>query len=364
MHLANLKVSHLRNIDEIHLTLSSQVNVIIGENGSGKTSLLEAMYSLGYGRSFRTHTTRPMIQDNAAKNTVFGVFIGQEQRIPVGIERLRQGSMTIRFGGKTLQSVAELVKHFPMQLISPDSYKVLEEGPTFRRQYLDWGVFHVEHDYLSVWKRFQRVLKQRNAVLREGGALNQITVWDHDLISSAEQIHTMRENYFNALKPMLEASCEHLFPDFSINIRYERGWDEEQSLESQIVERLARDCSLGYTSVGPQRADLKVSVDFGTAKHHLSRGQQKRLVCALLCIQAKHLCQTTDKKPLLLVDDLCSELDPQGAKALLQLLTSLNSQIVITSIEQEPLLNHLKDQETALFHVEQGRVTRAETVQA
>jgi len=249
MFLDTLKISYLRNITAAHLELSPQVNVVVGENGSGKSSLLEAIYFLGYGRSFRTHTARPVIQDNAAKSTVFGEFQDAERRIPLGIERLRQGAMTMRFDGKTLQSVAELLKHFPMQLVSPDSYKLLEEGPMFRRQYLDWGVFHVEHDYLNVWKRFQRALKQRNAALREGLSLNQITVWDHDLIPSAEQIHAMRENYFNALEPMLQATCESLFPDFNITIRYQRGWGEEQSLESLLVERLVRDCSIPVITI-------------------------------------------------------------------------------------------------------------------
>ena len=359
MHLNTLNVSSLRNISQADLILSPQLNIIYGDNGSGKTSLLEAIYLLGYGRSFRTHTARPIIQDSAHKCTVHAQLNSGERLIHVGIERPRQGGMTIKLAGKVLSGILELVKQFPVQLISPDSYKILEDGPKYRRQYLDWGVFHVEQCFISVWQRFQRALKQRNAALRSGQTLQQIALWDEELLFSALQIDKIRREYLESLQTVISKSLKQLFPKQEIGIHYDCGWDESQSLEQQLAYHVDRDRSLGYTSVGPQRADLRIRLAKGMAKTHMSRGQQKLLICALLFAQAKHLGEQSAKKSILLVDDLCSELDVKRSKDLLSLLSCLDGQIFLTGIELNSLQDLSKTHEVNMFHVEHGQFKMA-----
>ena len=354
MWLEALTITSIRNIRQTALSFSPRFNVVCGPNGSGKSSLLEAIYLLGYGRSFRTHVARPMIQDGTEKSIVYAEFNNKKQRFAVGIERLRQGGMTIRKAGQAISSVSALASEIPVLLISPDSYKILEEGPKYRRQYLDWGVFHVEQNFLMVWQRYQRALKQRNAALRNRLAWREVCSWDEALVESAEHIHEMRQAYLEKLEPSVREVIAQLFNNSTIDLRYQRGWAEGANLMVLLNERAQEDRSLGYTSVGPHRADLQLKMDLGLAKNHLSRGQQKLLVCALIIAQAKHLSLTRAKQPLVLIDDLCSELDKKSLSAVLGVLNQLECQMFLTSIETESLNSVLSLSESAVFHVEHG----------
>ncbi len=192
MALSRLEIRHVRNLTRVELSPASHLNLIYGENASGKTSLLEAIAILGHGRSFRSSNIAKVIQAEADKLTVFGEVLQGDSRTPMGIEKSREQTR-IRIAGEWVNNTSPLAQLLPLQVITPDSHKLIEQGPKYRRQFLDWGVFHVEHQFAQLWRRYRKALKQRNAILRSGRASDQqLRAWDAELVSTVAPITTMR----------------------------------------------------------------------------------------------------------------------------------------------------------------------------
>ena len=169
MSLSRVTVTGVRNLHPVTFSPSPRINILYGANGSGKTSVLEAVHLLGLARSFRSVRLNPVIQHELQSCTVFGqVELAEGGHSALGISRDRQGEFQIRIDGQNARSAAQLAEILPLQLINPDSFRLLEGAPKIRRQFLDWGVFHVEPRFMSTWQRLQKALRQRNSWLRHG----------------------------------------------------------------------------------------------------------------------------------------------------------------------------------------------------
>lgn len=278
----------------------------------------------------------------------------------LGISRDRQGEFQIRIDGQNARSAAQLAEILPLQLINPDSFRLLEGAPKIRRQFLDWGVFHVEPRFMSTWQRLQKALRQRNSWLRHGtlDAVSQ-AVWDRELCQASAEIDEYRRAYIKALKPVFEQTLSELVELEGLTLSYYRGWDKDRELSAVLAGSVQRDQQMGHTQAGPQRADLRLRLGAHNAADILSRGQQKLVVCALRIAQGHLVSQARRGQCIYLVDDLPSELDEQHRRALCRLLEDLRCQVFITCVDHE-LLREGWQTETpvALFHVEQGRITQ------
>lgn len=359
MTLRHLHVSQLRNLKEVVLEISPGFNLFIGSNGSGKTSLLEAVYLLGRGRSFRTSLIRRIVQHDTDQLSVFGrIQTISDSQIPLGLMKDKQGQTRMKVGGENIDSAAKLAELLPLQLINPDSYRLLDAGSKVRRQFMDWGVFHVEHSFFPLWQRIQRTLKQRNAALKSHWSREQIRVWDQELIQESVEIHLLRQKYIEKLTPLVKDITDYLLAGFDLELRYHRGWNQEYDLATALDESWHRDVEQGYTHVGPHRADLKVYVDHIPAQDVLSRGQQKLLTSALQLAQGKLLRAERDISCLYLIDDLTAELDHEKRRAMKYILQTMNSQVFITSVCKEDLQDFIELPHSQMFHVERGAVTR------
>jgi DNA replication and repair protein RecF len=278
----------------------------------------------------------------------------------LGISRERQGDFTIRIDGQNARSAAQLAQILPLQLINPDSFRLLEGAPKIRRQFLDWGVFHVEPRFMSTWQRLQKALKQRNSWLRHGTLdVASQAAWDRELCLASAEIDDYRRAYIKALKPVFEQTLAELLKLEGLTLSYYRGWDKDRELADVLAGSLLRDQQMGHTQAGPQRADLRLRMGAHNAADILSRGQQKLVVCALRIAQGHLVGQARRGQCIYLVDDLPSELDEQHRRALCRLLEDLRCQVFITCVDQE-LLREGWQTETpvALFHVEQGGITQ------
>lgn len=357
MALTELKIAHFRNLVSAELEPIPQgMNLIYGQNGSGKTSLLEAVYYLSVGRSFRSSNINRVVCDLSDRFQIFGQLVSEnDQYIPVGIERGRNGENKMRISGKDVDSISELASLTPVQLITAHCHNLLD-APDFRRKYLDWGVFYQSADFLRVWKVYNRALKQRNAILRATFANNELESWTQELIKHALQLNTKRQEYIHQLIPLLSETLEDLLPIQNLEIHYDPGWNQEISYEMTLNQSLQKDQQLGYTSQGPHRADLKILVNRMPAKDILSRGQQKLLVCGMLLSQGILLKKLINKKPTYLVDDLPSELDTTSRSNLMRMLSEQNTQVFITAVEREALDGFLTHSPMKMFHVEHGNV--------
>jgi DNA replication and repair protein RecF len=313
--LSELEISGVRNLSSVSIQDLAQINIFSGPNGAGKTSILEAIHILGLARSFRGTQLQPVIQYHQDTCTVFGkVLHDDEPALAVGVKRAKRGGFRIRIGGQDEKSLIRLAETLPIQLIDSSAYTLLEGGPKQRRQFMDWGVFHVEHSFYDSWRRMQRCLKQRNAALRSGKA-NKRTY------------------------PVFVGFLERLVDLPGLSVSYSRGWDAEKSLAEVLESSIDRDLRRGFTHYGPHRADIKLQINGLNAGQVLSRGQQKLVVCALRLAQCDLMVKSTQKKCVLLIDDLPAEIDASHQGKLCTLLDSLDIQLFMTCVVADDLVN-------------------------
>lgn len=361
MTLKRLLVQDLRNLNSVDINPSARVNLIYGENGSGKTSLLEAINVLALGRSFRSHKHKPLINNGRDTFTVFGkVTTDDGAEVPIGINRQLNGEASFKANGILVSSAADLAAYLPVQVINSDTFLLLEGSPKVRRQFMDWLVFHVEPSFFQLWKDCQRCLKHRNSLMRHDRIdAFELASWDQELAQLTEQIHHLREGCMEQFKTTFYELLEEFISVDGIAIHYSRGWDKDRSYVEVLKSSLERDRQLGYTHSGGHRADLRITVNSQNAAEILSRGQQKLLVCALKIAQGYVFSRMTGRKTIYLVDDLPAELDEKHRALLARWLDKMATQVFITGVEQETLSATWRDKPDLaikLFHVEQGTV--------
>ncbi len=337
MSISQLSITHLRNIASLKLALSPQINLFYGGNGSGKTSILEAVHLLSLARSFRTTKHKHYIQHQQPDTVLFSrINAGHSGQLPVGFQRRQDGNLKIRIGGESIDSLATLAELLPIQLINSDTFLLLEGSPAVRRQFIDWGGFHLQPQFLSAWKAVRRALQQRNSLLKHGKLQASLrATWDHEFIARSLELDSYRQAYLDLLIPCFERLLQQLLELDELSLHYQCGWDKKRGLDTVLEQSFERDRNLGFTHQGPQRADLKVKLRGMMAADLLSRGQQKLVVCALKVAQGYLLRQQTERSCVYLIDDLPAELDRQHRQRLCRLLEQLNSQILVTSTERD-----------------------------
>ena len=355
LHIKVLEVSALRVLSSVRLEAAAGLNVLYGPNGSGKTSVLEAIHLLGLGRSFRSRQIRELVRRGERRLQVVGSLSGAQGEQRIGIEHGSDG-LTIRCDGEALRASSSLARILPLVLISPDSQRLLTDGARLRRELIDWILFHVEPSYLPVFQRFRKALRQRNAELRAGGGDRAVASWDAELGAAGSALHEMRAAHLASMLPRIREFLGSLL-SIPVQIGYEPGWMTDSPLSLALAEALPGDRRRGYTERGPQRADLSLRVD-GTAAHRvLSRGEAKLFVVGLLLAQADRLADLTHRTPVILVDELASELDADARARVFSALSRLAAQTFVTAVSQE-LAESAQCEGDSVFHVERGEVSR------
>jgi len=352
MTLSHLEITDFRNINQIKIDLGDNFNIFVGENGSGKTSVLEAIYHLSLGRSFRTRNPGKIIQFGKDKFSIYGEILS----IPVGIERYSDGKAQIRKAKEDVKSISELTDIFPVQLINPDIYQLINSGAEERRKFINWGVFHVKPKiFLRSWNQMRRIVQQRNAALKQfRPSKEEITLWDGKLAEAAAPIKAEQQDYVVRFKQKVAEIIPSLLDIQGLDFVYYPGWDDARSLQEILAENLTGDLQRGYTQFGSHRADLQILVGNRLVKDVLSRGQQKLLACAMLLAQIALLEQETDKKCALLVDDLTSELDEDKRERIAAEIAKLNVQTFITGTGGDPLTRIFDQKLSRIFQLAQG----------
>lgn len=354
MPLSRLDIQDFRNLASARLDFSPRCNLITGDNAAGKTSLLEAIHVLGRLRSFRTQRLDSLIREGCEAFQLVARLEQSGRSLPIGLRRGRK-ELDVRLDGAPVRRVSDLAAHFPLVVMTADLHRVLEEGPKYRRQFLDWGLFHVEPSFHGTWTQYAKALKQRNAVLRQRVAEAQVRIWDRPLLEAGSRIHELRCIYIKELEPLFSAQAERILGLGPLGLRYAPGWPQRLDYPAALAEALVRDREQGQTRVGPHRADLQFLHDEQDVRDRLSRGQQKQLVTALLLAQAQLLRQRRGQACQFLLDDLPAELDPEHQGRVLVQLRELGAQVFITAIDDRALdLGEWPDK--ARFHVEHGVV--------
>jgi DNA replication and repair protein RecF len=357
MRLEQLRVSGLRCLTDASLALDSAINVFVGANGAGKTSVLEAVFLLSHARSFRSGAKEALLQRDAAQLSVFAELRHADDRLC----RLGLGRKNARWEAKVDSenvAIGQLVRECAVVCFEPGSHALIAGVAEERRRYLDWGVFHVEHDFLSCWRRYQRALKQRNSLLRATVIPDDglFAPWETELAQSAHQIDQHRRAYLDLLRPRLLSSISGLLPELgSLQLHYRRGWPEGQDLAEQLHEQRGRDLARGHTVLGPHRADWSIAFERAPLREHLSRGQEKLTALACMLAQAGLYAECRGEWPVVCLDDLASELDQAHQGAVVAQLVAARAQVLLTGTEVPQALQALPSR---VFHVEQGLLSR------
>lgn len=387
MNIHELHIHHFRNLHRVMLHFAS-CNVFIGHNGSGKTSLLESIYLLSRGKSFRHHQPKHYIEHGYQTTTVFArlsdtLTDDKSNEQIVAIEKALDASTQLRHNGQTLLTQSPLAQLLPTLLLEPISLTNLEQGSQVRRELLDWLLFHVEQNFHREWLAYQRLLKQRNTLLKQVSHIDQLSTWqrqelaawDKQLSQHASHIHQQREAILTEWQPHFIHQVQAFLPQYAeqLRLRYSVGYDVNIGLETLLVERVASDVELGYTRMGSHRADINVMLDTqhideaGHSHKHtlaatdmLSRGEKKLLMTAFRLSQLP-LLNARGKVPLVLIDDITAELDDRALSLLLKALKQVNSQLFITTLSTDilPMIKEIWQDDVKLFHVEHGKVSLA-----
>ncbi len=349
MSLVELTVEDLRCLQRTELILDPRHNLIWGSNGSGKTSLLEAIFLLGRGRSFRTRNSERLIRHGQSRLTVFGRTAGIPAQA-VGVQVAQGGGTSARINGANAASLTELSQSFPVQVIDPGIHKLVEEGGFRRRRWMDWAVFHVEQGFADVWVRYARAVKQRNAALRQQPT--QAAAWDPEVARLGELIAAARSRMLEQMQSLWRHSVLSL-SGLEVELHYSRGWSQESTLAQALTDSRARDQNKGLTHSGPHRADVVLRLNSRPAREVLSRGQQKLVAIAMTLAQIQLIKERTATTPTLLLDDPAAELDGPHLAQFIETVIELECQLVLTSLQ--PHLDVFGRPER-VFHVEQGSV--------
>jgi DNA replication and repair protein RecF len=357
--LTRLQVRQLRCIAEVELAPEPGLNVLVGANGAGKSSLIEAVHLLGYGRSFRGRVADGLIRRGAPHLEVYAEWrdaAGTGHRAGL---RHAGSRWEARLDGEPAPSLTELCARVAVVTFEPGSHDLIAGGAEHRRRYLDWGLFHVEPEFLPLWRRYARALKQRNALLKAGPAPSALAPWDQELSEAGERLTRLRQIYLEQLEPFVATEAGAFLGELGpASIEFRPGWKRDDlSLADALLNGRERDLALGYTGVGPHRADWRVGFTGLPGKEALSRGQEKLTALACILGQARSFAADRDEWPLVCLDDLASELDLGHQQLVLDTVAASGAQVLLTGTQvpdalRESGLRYLR------FHVEQGQVRR------
>lgn len=364
MRVTRLDIAGLRRFRQVRLQPGPGLNLLTGDNGAGKTSVLEALHLMAYGRSFRGRVRDGLVGPPGDAVEVFVEWEtpgsdGGTRRRRAGLRHTGQ-SWEGRLDGEPVESLGALCSALAVVTFEPGSHVLVSGSGEPRRRQLDWGLFHVEPDFLGLWRRYSRALRQRNALLKARSRDGQLQSWEHELALAGEPLGRYRRHYLEALQPHLQELVAELLPAAGgVRLAYLPGWrGHELSLADALLLARDRDLATGHTSVGPHRGDWRIDYEALPGRESLSRGQAKLTALALLLAQARYHARVRGHWPVVALDDLGSELDRSHQAGVLRMLADSGAQVLITGTEAPPALAAL-GLDVAMFHVERGELRQA-----
>lgn len=357
MILTRLQIRQLRCVIETELCPQPGLNVLVGANGAGKSSVVEAVHLLGYGRSFRGRVADGLVRTGAAHLEVYAEWLDRTGAAHRAGLRHTGSRWEARLDGAPAPSLTELCAQIAVVTFEPGSHDLIAGGAEHRRRYLDWGLFHVEPDFLPQWRRYSRALKQRNVLLKSSPSASALDPWDHELAEAGERLTRLRQAYLDQLESFVAEQAQAFLSELGrASLAFRPGWKRDDvSLADALLLGRDRDLALGYTSSGPHRADWRVDFSGLPGREALSRGQEKLTALACILGQASAFADRNGAWPLVCLDDLASELDLRHQAQVLERVGRSQAQVLLTGTQVPEILRSGAASFT-LFHVEQGRI--------
>ncbi len=356
--LSRIKFSNIRNIDDCSIDGLSRFNVFYGVNGAGKTSLLEAIAFLGMGRSFRSRNIKSIIKSDKNALLVFGEL---NDGCRLGVKR-SSDKTALRVDGKSVLTSSVLAEKLPLLIIDANTFSLLLGGPSKRREFIDWGLFHVEHGvFHKVWSSYHKALKQRNELLKRGTIDKfELRAWDVVFCRLGEQLSDFRCEFSEKILKrcsLMEAKLD--FGLGSLTGVLKKGWPQGYSFSEALEKNYEKDIRYKNTTIGPHKFDIEFKFNNVLVQDLLSRGQLKTLATVLKLDLATFVTEKSYKEIILLFDDLPAETDDNNRKKIASYFNVENFQVFVTGIGREDLIKALPNNiNVSMFHVEHGVISK------
>lgn len=357
MWIDNLNINHCRLLDDINIVLSKDLNIILGENASGKTSLLESLSLLSSGKSFRTSHISHVISNNESAVLVSARLNFKNKTSQIGIEK-SASKTRIRINKQDVYSQAALSRHLPITIMHPESIELITGSPSYRRSFIDWITFYLYPEFHEQWKSYRHILKQRNLCLKDPKHRYALPKWTDELIQLQPSITDFRIKAIEKLKKELTNVSKDLLGDGKVELIFNNGFPADigldfDSLKQFYSQKEEYDLRLKRTSSGVHRADIKIILDGKAAIQAASRGQLKLLAITLLLAQSITINKDKEEKGIIVIDDLAAELDSENKIKLINHLATLDQQLIITTTKKLNIMGI----PYKLFHVKHGVFT-------
>lgn len=358
MHIKNISLISYRNYESLQLELGKHVNVFIGDNAQGKTNILEAMYYCAFAKSHRTSKDRELInwkRDKAFISLLVGK-IRLDKKIDISI--LRDGKKAIKVNNIKVNKIGELFGTFNVVMFSPEDLKVIKEAPSLRRRLLDMELSQINAKYYFNLVQYNKILDERNVLLKSKNFnIDVLDVYDIQLIEYADYIISKRLEYIDKINfygfnihNEITSGREEIKFKYSCNVGL---GDYKNNYYKKLKDNILRDREKGITSVGPHRDDFNVFINDVDVKIFGSQGQQRTSILTMKFSSMKIIKETTGEYPVLLLDDVLSELDNNRKRYILSSINEIQTIITCTGIED--LRNYLDDK-AKIFNVSNGQI--------
>ena len=353
MRIERVQIENFRIFADAEWRPKAGINLLVGENGAGKTSVLEALHIMAFGRSFRGRIGDGLVRRGS---DALQVVIEWQDAAGDHVAGLRHtgSDWQARLDRVAISSLAELCEAVRVLTYEPSAQRLVSGPADIRRRFLDWLLFHVEPGFFPEWRRYTRALRQRNAVLRSGADPNSLLPWEMEMAESGERLHVLREQTCTRLTPILTRLLALLAPELGEpRLRFKPGWREGPGgLLAALAEHRVRDASIGYSEIGTHRFDWRLTLSELDARTMLSRGQEKLAGLACVLAQAIALNESGRGVPVLCLDDLPSELDRNHVVHVLDVIQGMGNQVLMSGIEAASWLPDA----VHVFHVEHGSI--------
>ncbi len=357
IHLGELELVNFRNISRIELNPHPRFNIVAGRNGMGKTNVLEAIYLFGALRSFRTSTRGDLILHGAEETRLRGVFSGAASGLCCEIN-VRHDSRKVRADGKAISIRGGHFRSLPMVLFHPATMTLVQGGPKERRLFLDRALFQAEPNYPAFHRDYLRALASRNRLLKQHPVDGRsLSPFNHQLGELGEQIINARERFVEGLAPLFSEAFENISLGSEASIAYQPKVQGDKEVIIKALENdISKDKARGFTSIGPHGDDVSIEIGNRPARKFASQGQQRMIALSLKAAETNALTTATERIPILLLDDISSELDRDRNRQLFKFLASVGGQVFITTTHLDHILI---EEDRKDFEIENGQIVRS-----
>lgn len=350
MAIKSIKCHNFRNLTQNSLTFNPHLNIIYGKNGSGKSSLLEAIYIVSTGKSFRSNYLKYAIHHDEDNFILYSQFDFHT----VGIKK-DQSSFITKLNSKRINKRSILAKQQAALILDSNCFNLLNSSSKNRREFIDWALFHVEHNFSDLWIQYNKTIKQRNKLLKTKG-IDQIKYWNDLIINTVDNIHPLRIALINKLQNIITTKSDSYSILKNVSIEYKQGWTKDHSFKEALEKKQNNDLKKGFTSVGVHLSDIKFFIKGKEIKEVFSRGQQKQFIILIQKIMFEYVSNNVSTKPIFIIDDLASELDQNSMNNVIVSLLEKDYQIFVSSINLDSSLHEIKN-DKSVFHVEHGNIS-------